>query len=113
MLRPLLARAAAALAAAALLAGPACAADPAFPLASHIGLVAPGAMQASPNFRGFMDRASRASSLIVELPPEAATKIAEEMTPEAIKRQGMTEEKRETVTLKTGQALLVVGEQPA
>ncbi len=35
------------------------------------------------------------------------------MTDDAIKRQGLTEEKRETVTLKTGKALLVVGEQAA
>jgi hypothetical protein len=35
------------------------------------------------------------------------------MTPEAIKRQGLIEEKREDVTLKTGKGLLIVGEQTA
>jgi hypothetical protein len=110
--RPLLARAAA-LAAAACLASPAHAADPVYPTASHIGLVAPGAMKPSPNFRGFVDPATGASILVVELPPEAATKIEGEMTQEAIKRQGLTEEKRETLDLKSGKALLVVGEQAA
>jgi hypothetical protein len=113
LLRSLLARAAAALAAIVLLIAPARAADPAYPLASHIGLVAPGAMKPSPNFRGFIDPATGASILIVELPPEAAAKIEGEMTADAIKRQGLTEEKRETVTLKTGNGLLVVGEQSA
>jgi hypothetical protein len=113
LLRPLLARAAMALAAAALLTCPARAADPVFPLASHIGLVAPGAMKVSPNFRGFIDPAAGASILIVELPLEAAAKIESEMTDEAIKRQGLAEEKREAVTLKAGKGLLVVGEQTA
>ncbi|HEY1545180.1 MAG TPA: hypothetical protein VGG01_22505 [Xanthobacteraceae bacterium] len=112
-LRPLLARAAAALAAAALLAGPARAADPVYPLASHIGLAAPGAMKPSPAFRGFVDPAAGASILIVEVPSAAAAKIEGEMTPEAIKRQGLIEEKREDVTLKTGKGLLIVGEQTA
>jgi len=112
LLRPLLARAAA-FAVAALLACPAHAADPAFPLASHIGLVAPGAMKPAPTFRGFIDPATGASILIVEIPPEAAARIEGEMTAEAIKRQGLTEEKRENVTLKTGKGLLIVGEQTA
>lgn len=112
-LRPLLARAAAALAAAALLAGPARAADPVYPLASHIGLAAPGAMKPSPSFRGFIDPTAGASILIVEVPAAAAAKIEGEMTPDAIKRQGLTEEKREDVTLKTGKGLLIVGEQTA
>ena len=113
LLRPLLARAAVALAAAALLALPARAADAVFPLASHIGLVAPGAMKPSPSFRGFIDAATGASILIIEIPSQAAEKIEGEMTPEAIKRQGMTEEKRETVTLKAGTGMLVSGEQIA
>jgi hypothetical protein len=101
------------LVAAALLVCPAHAADPVYPVASHIGLAAPGAMKPSPSFRGFIDPATGASILIVELPPEAAARIEGEMTPDAIKRQGLTEEKRETVTLKTGNALLVFGEQTA
>ncbi len=111
LLRPLLGRVAVALAAAALLACPAHAADPVFPLGSHIGLAAPGAMKPSPNFRGFVDPAAATSILIVELPPEAVTKIESEMTPDAIKRQGVTEETRENVTLKTGKGLMIVGEQ--
>ncbi len=89
------------------------AADPVFPLASHVGLVAPGAMKPSTNFRGFEDREAGASILILEIPPQAQGDIEKQMSAEALKKQGMTEEKRETVTLKSGKGLLIVGEQTA
>src|SRR5215469_16293525 len=108
--RAILARTLAVLAAIAL-AAPARAADPVFPLASHVGLVAPGAMKPSQRFRGFEDPATGASILILEVPPQAYPKVEKEMTPEALKKQGMTEEKRENVSLSTGKALLIAGEQ--
>ena len=111
LLRSLLAGAATALAAAALLAFPARAADPVFPLASHVGLAVPGTMKPSPNFRGFVDPDSGTSILILEMPPPLYPKIEGEMSTEGLKKQGMTEEKRETVTLKSGKALLIVGDQ--
>lgn len=109
LLRPVLARAAMALAAVALLASPARAADPVFPLTSHVGLVAPGAMKPSQNFRGFADLEAGASILIAEVPPLAFPKLEKDMSSEALAKQGMIEEKRETVTLKSGKAILVVG----
>jgi hypothetical protein len=111
LLRLLPARAAAALAAVALLAMPAQAADPVFPGASHIGLVVPVGLKPSTAFRGFLDPDVNASVLIIEIPPPIYAKLESEMSAEALKKQGMTEEKRETVTLKSGNALLVVGEQ--
>jgi hypothetical protein len=111
LLRPLLVRAATALAAAALLASPARAADPVFPLASHIGLVVPGTMKPAPNFRGFVDPDSGTSILILEVPPQLYPKVEGEMSAEGLKKQGMTEEKRETVTLESGKGLMIVGDQ--
>jgi hypothetical protein len=89
------------------------AADPVFPLASHVGLVAPGAMKPSQNFRGFEDRETGASILILEIPPQAQGDLEKQMSVDALKKQGMTEEKRETITLKSGKGLLIVGEQTA
>jgi len=91
LLRPLLVRAATALAAAALLASPARAADPVFPLASHIGLVVPGTMKPAPNFRGFVDPDSGTSILILEVPPQLYPKVEGEMSAEGLKKQGMIE----------------------
>ncbi len=109
--RATLARTAAMLAAVALAAAAARAADPVYPLASHVGLVAPGDMKPSQRFRGFEDPATGASILILEVPPQAFPQVERQMTAEALKKQGMTEEKRETVTLASGKGLLISGEQ--
>jgi hypothetical protein len=109
LLRPVLVSMA--LAAAALAALPAQAADPVFPLTSHVGLVAPGAMKPSPGFRGFIDPAAGASILIAEVPPLAFPKLERDMTAEALAKQGMIEEKRETLELKSGKVVLIVGAQ--
>ena len=104
------ARAAVALALAALPAA-ARAADPVYPSASHVGLTAPGAMKPATGFRGFEDRDTGASILILEIPLKAYPEIEKQMTADALKKQGMTEEKREAVTLKSGKGVLIVGEQ--
>jgi hypothetical protein len=100
-----------ALALIALAAAPGRAADAVFPLASHFGLVAPGAMTPSQAFRGFEDRASNASILILEIPTPAFAGVEKQLTPEALKKEGMVEEKRETVTLKGTKGLLLAGTQ--
>ncbi len=111
LLRSLLARAVPALLAGAFLAHPVQAADPVFPPASRVGLVAPGGMKPSPSFPGFIDPATGASILILEIPPQTYAKVESEMSTEALKKQNLTEEKRETVTLKSGKGVLIVGEQ--
>jgi hypothetical protein len=109
-IRPLIAPGLA-LALIALAAAPGRAADAVFPLASHFGLVAPGAMTPSQAFRGFEDRASNASILILEIPTPAFAGVEKQLTPEALKKEGMVEEKRETVTLKGTKGLLLAGMQ--
>jgi hypothetical protein len=117
MARPMIARTVTALAVVALVSaimgGQALAADPVYPIASHVGLAAPGAMKPSLSFRGFEDRDAGASILILEMPTRAYADVEKQMTTAALKNQGMTEEKRETVTLSSGQGVLVVGEQAA
>jgi hypothetical protein len=94
-----------------LAAVPGRAADAVFPLASHIGLVAPASMTPSRAFRGFEDRESNASILILEIPAPAFAGVEKQLTPEALKKEGMVEEKRETVTLKGTKGLLLAGTQ--
>jgi hypothetical protein len=106
-------RTATALAVVSLLGAQALAADPTYPLGSRIGLVAPGAMKPSATFRGFEDRDAGASMLVLDLPPQAYADVEKQMSPAALTSQGMTEEKRETVTLPSGKALLIVGPQVA
>jgi hypothetical protein len=110
MFRPLFA-AAMALVLIAPAAAPARAADAVFPLASHIGLVAPATMKPSQTFRGFEDRDAAASILILEIPPQAYAGVEKQLSPEAIKKEGMTEEKRETVTVNGAKGLLLAGTQ--
>jgi hypothetical protein len=94
-------------------AAPASAADPVFPLASHVGLVAPGAMKAATAFRGFEDKDTLSTILIVEMPTQAYAGVEQQMTAEGLKKQGMTEEKRETIALNGGKGVLIVGTQEA
>jgi hypothetical protein len=94
-----------------LIAVPARAADAVFPLASHIGLVAPASMTPSQAFRGFEDRAASASILILEIPAPAFAGVEKQLTAEALKKEGMVEEKRETVSLKGTKGLLLAGTQ--
>jgi len=94
-------------------AAPAQAADAVFPPASHIGLVAPASMTPSKNFRGFEDREASASILILELPAQAYAGVEAQLSTEALKKDGMVEEKREAVTLSGAKGLLVAGTQEA
>jgi hypothetical protein len=95
----------------ALTAAPGLGADAVFPLASHVGLVAPASMTPSQAFRGFEDRAASASILILEIPAPAFAGVEKQLTPEALKKEGMTEEKRENVTLDGAKGLLLAGTQ--
>jgi len=93
------------------LAAPARAAEPVFPVGSHIGLVPPGDMKPATVFRGFEDADANVAVVIVEMPVQAHAQVEQEMSTAGLKKQGMTEEKRETVTLKDGTGLLIVGDQ--
>jgi hypothetical protein len=70
-------------------------------------------MKASETFRGFEDRAAAASILIFEIPPQAYPDVERQLGPDAVKKEGVIEDKRETVTVNGAKGLLVAGTQEA
>jgi hypothetical protein len=91
--------------------GTASAADPVFPLGSRMGFVPPPGFVASKRFPGFEHPDSKASMVLATLPAEAYGSLEESISSEALKKQGISEEKRETLTLAEGKALLVTANE--
>jgi hypothetical protein len=97
---------------AAVLAGlPAQAAEPLFPTGSLVGFVPPPGFVVSKRFPGFENTDNGASIVLLSLPPQAYADIEKSMTAEAFKAQGVTEEKRENLTLPSGKGVLVIGSE--
>lgn len=97
--------------AACLIASPGFAADAVFPTGSKLGLVPPAGLVPSETFRGFEDRTNSTAILLVEMPVQAYRDVEKAMTTPALKKQGVTVDKRETVSLAEGKALLIQGHQ--
>ena len=95
----------------AVLAMPAAAAEAVFPIASRIGIVPPPGLNVSTAFSGFEDDQKNAFIRLIALPAAAFAEIEKTMTNDAMKKQGMTVEKRETLKLPTGNAILVIVRQ--
>jgi hypothetical protein len=70
-------------------------------------------MALSKTFPGFEDQANNVFIRLIALPDKAYAEIEKTMTNEALKKQGMTVEKREHVTLASGTGLLIVAQQQA
>lgn len=87
------------------------AAEPVFPPGSRVGIVPAPGMTPGKSFQGFEDREKRVVLLISEVSAQTYERIAEEFTPEAIRRTGMEELSRETLALGQGEGLLVVTRQ--
>jgi len=94
-------------------AAPAIAADPIFPLGSRIGLVPPAGMEASRSFRGFADPNKNAAILMNALPAGAYAELEKTIAADALKKQGITVEKREPIKLSGSDGFLIVGKQTA
>jgi hypothetical protein len=90
---------------------PAAAAEPVFPVGSRMGFVPPPGFVASKRFPGFENPDSRSSIVMATLPPQAYANLEASMGTEALKKQGITEDKRETLTLASGKAVLVIGNE--
>ena len=88
---------------------PARAADLEFPVGSPIGVVPPPGFVASKRFPGFENADSESMIMLLALPTQAFAEIEATMTAEAVKAQGVTEEKREALTPPSGRAQMVVG----
>jgi len=92
------------------------AAEPAaavFPTGSRIGLVPPPGMAPSKAFAGFVDPQKNAGIIISTLPAGAFADMEKTLTDDALKKRGITVEKRGSVQLSIGKGDLVVGTQLA
>lgn len=96
-----------------LVATAASAAEPVFPAGSRVGLVPPGAMVASDAFTGFADPSKNAAILITILPAQAYSELEKSFDADALKRQGISVQKREPMSLALGKAFLVTARQVA
>jgi hypothetical protein len=94
-----------------MLVAPARAADPTFPPGSRIGLVPPPGMLVSKSFLGFEDIAKDTAILLASQVAAAYPEIEKGLTPEALKNQGITLDKREAVHFAFGDGVLVTGKQ--
>ena len=94
-----------------MLAAPARAADPVFPVNSRVGLVAPAGFTPSTKFPGFENPQASAAILLVELPGDAFADVEKGFTDEALKARGMTVQLREPLTFKDGKGFFVSGPQ--
>ena len=95
----------------ALGAGAARAAEVAFPPGSRIGLAPPAGLVTSKNFFGFEDPDNNVAIIMVSLPVEAYADLEKSATADQLKRQGVTLETRESLSLSLGRAFLVIGRQ--
>jgi len=88
---------------------PANAAEAVFPPASRIGIVPPPGFVASKRFPGFENPGSDGTIMMMTLPPQLLAQAEATLTEEAVKAQGIAEDKREAMTLANGTAQLVAG----
>jgi hypothetical protein len=88
---------------------PARAAEAQFPLGSRMGFVPPPGFEISKRFPGFENPDTGSSIVVVTLPPQAYAEIEATMTTDAVKQQGVAEDKRESLTLANGKGVLVAG----
>ena len=91
----------------------ACAAEPVFPAGSRVGLVPPSGMVASDTFTGFADPSKNAAILITTLPATAYAQLEKTFDTDALKKQGISVQKRELMALPLGKAFLVTARQVA
>ena len=97
----------------AIQAAPARAEEAIFPPGSRVGLVPPPGMVVSKTFDGFADPAKDAAILITVLPAEAFAQIEKVLETDALKKQGVTVDKREPMQLGFGKGVLLIGRQVA
>src|SRR5262245_22608048 len=92
---------------------PAAATEPTFPPGSQIGLVPPSGLVASSRFAGFEDPDKSVFIRLVALPGKAYSEIEKTMTNDALRKQGMMVEKRESLTMPNRKGLLIMARQQA
>jgi hypothetical protein len=86
-------------------------ADVVYPPGSRLGLVPPSGMVLSTNFFGFEDPSTNAAIILASLPVQAYAELERSVSAEVLRREGVTLEKREAMSLSTGKAFVVIGRQ--
>jgi hypothetical protein len=78
-----------------------------------MGFVPPAGFVASKRFPGFEHPDTKSTMVLATGPSQAYGELEQQISPEALKTQGVTEEKRETLTLANanGKGLLVTGSE--
>src|SRR5688572_4593229 len=82
------------------------AADVVYPLGSRIGLIPPSGMVTSRTFFGYEGSANNVGIILATLPADAYAELEKTITADALKKQGVTLEARETLSLAAGKAFL-------
>jgi len=90
---------------------PAAAADAVFPIGSRLGFIPPDGLKPATTYPGFEDEQKGVFARLVALPGNAFSEIEKTMTNDALKKQGMTVEKRESLPLGSGNAILAIVRQ--
>jgi hypothetical protein len=82
-----------------------------YPTGSRLGLEPPPGMAVSKGFFGFEDRPNNVGIVMVTFPAEAYAELEKTITGDTLRKQGVTVEAREPVTLPSGKGFLVIGSQ--
>jgi hypothetical protein len=90
---------------------PAAAAEAVYPIGSRLGVVPLPELKPATSFPGFANEQKAVFLRLIALPGEAFSEIEKTMTNEALKKQGMTVEKRESLTMGNGNAILAIVRQ--
>jgi hypothetical protein len=88
---------------------PARADEAVFPPGSNIGLAPPPGMTVAKTFPGFIDTEKNSGILLGMLPLGAYDDMEKTLADDALKKQGITVEKREPLQLAIGKGVLVIG----
>ena len=88
-----------------VMAMPVRAAEPTFPTGSRVGLVPPKGMMLSKAFPGFEDPDKKAAILVSAMPAAAYAEIEKTVADDVVKKQQITVDKREPITLRDRPAL--------
>ena len=94
-----------------MLAPPARADDVVYPPGSHIGLAIPPSLHASTSFPGFEDPSNNVALLLTALPTEAYAAFEKSDGIDGLKKLGAVLDKRETLSLPSGKAALIITHQ--
>jgi hypothetical protein len=92
----------------AAVAAPVAAADIVFPIASRLGMAPPAGFKPGTTFPGFEDTDNNAFIRLIALPGPVFAEVEKSLSNDAIKKQGMTVERRDSLTLAAGNASIIV-----